>query len=304
MDKKDFYKEDFSLSEKIFWRLKKISALFGRIDFDVLLFSLQSAKRRGGWPLMKFLRRKKITNIDGGENILNYGAYKFKVPADSLIVADLVAIFSYRDKYFKKNFLPSCSFDGPYEMNGFEMKKGDFVIDAGANVGIFSLLAGDIVGSSGLVFAFEPVPLAADFLEKNILLNKRKNIKVLKFGLGSKAGKADFNLFSSLEESLVFFTGGREKIELDIISLDDFVKNNKIEKIDFIKADIEGMERDLLLGAKEVIKKFNPKLSICTYHRPDDPEVLSAIIKEFCSDYEIIFSEKKLFAQVQFKNNR
>ena len=61
---------------------------------------------------------------------------------------------------------------------------------------------------------------------------------------------------------------------VNVTTIDEFVKSNNIEKVDFIKADIEGAERDMLRGATEVLKKFAPKLAICIYHLPDDKEVL------------------------------
>lgn len=63
-----------------------------------------------------------------------------------------------------------------------------------------------------------------------------------------------------------------EKVK--VVSLDGFVENQGIKKIDFIKADIEGAERDMLLGATKVLREMAPKLSICTYHLPDDKKVL------------------------------
>lgn len=74
------------------------------------------------------------------------------------------------------------------------------------------------------------------------------------------------------------------------------MKENKIPKIDFIKVDVEGMERDLLIGAEETIKRFKPKIAICIYHRPDDPEVIEGIIKKFVPTYKITKTNYKLFA--------
>ncbi len=56
------------------------------------------------------------------------------------------------------------------------------------------------------------------------------------------------------------------------------------------------MEREALKGASETIAKFKPKLAICIYHLPDDPAVISKIIKDICSDYQIIQTKAKIYA--------
>ena len=62
-------------------------------------------------------------------------------------------------------------------------------------------------------------------------------------------------------------------------TIDDYVSENGIVRVDFIKADIEGAERDMLRGVVKILQRFKPKLSICTYHLKDDPEVLESIVK-------------------------
>jgi hypothetical protein len=85
-----------------------------------------------------------------------------------------------------------------------------------------------------------------------------------------------------------------EKIK--ITALDNFVHEQKLERVDFIKSDIEGAERDMLKGARGVLKEFAPKLALCTYHLPDDPEVMEALIKDANPDYKVVHIRKKLFA--------
>ncbi len=68
--------------------------------------------------------------------------------------------------------------------------------------------------------------------------------------------------------------------------------------MDFIKADIEGAERKMLKGAKETLRKYAPKLSICTYHLPDDKEVLTKIILEANPAYIITYKWDKLYAYI------
>jgi hypothetical protein len=92
----------------------------------------------------------------------------------------------------------------------------------------------------------------------------------------------------------------RENIteKISITTLDKFVEENKLGRVDFIKADIEGAERDMLRGATNVLRTFAPKLAICTYHLADDPEVLESIIKEANPDYTVVHLRHKLFACV------
>jgi hypothetical protein len=63
----------------------------------------------------------------------------------------------------------------------------------------------------------------------------------------------------------------QKQLVVPAITLDAFVERNNIERVDFIKADIEGAERNMLRGAKRILREFAPKLSICTYHLPDRP---------------------------------
>ena len=88
------------------------------------------------------------------------------------------------------------------------------------------------------------------------------------------------------------------QIEVKTTTIDEYVKVNGLESVDFIKADIEGAERYMLEGAKETLAKFAPKLSICTYHLPDDPEVLERLILRYNPDYIVEQGEKKLWAYV------
>jgi hypothetical protein len=89
-------------------------------------------------------------------------------------------------------------------------------------------------------------------------------------------------------------TNSSEKIK--ITTLDNFIHEQNLKKVDFIKSDIEGAERDMLKGARTVLKEFAPKLALCTYHLPDDPDVMEALIKDANPNYKVVHINKKLFA--------
>ena len=81
-------------------------------------------------------------------------------------------------------------------------------------------------------------------------------------------------------------------------TIDDYVSENGIVRVDFIKADIEGAERDMLRGVVKILQRFKPKLSICTYHLKDDPEVLESIVKNAVPEYKVHHAYKKMYVSV------
>ncbi len=198
-----------------------------------------------------------------------------------------------------REILKILSVEGSYENENVKLKKGDVVIDAGANMGLFSIFAQR--KGAKKVFAFEPQREAISILEKNIQHNKiESKVDIIPLGL------SDSNIIINLNYSgdghssgsIIMHNdkAGSEKIEC--VTLDSWVKNNKIEKIDFIKADIEGAERNMLMGATETLRKFQPRLAICIYHLPDDPEVISTLIKKANPAYCIEKTSHKIFAYV------
>jgi FkbM family methyltransferase len=187
--------------------------------------------------------------------------------------------------------------EGPYGYvdNNFDVtvKKGDVVIDAGAWIGDFSAYAA--CGGGG-VFAFEPEENNFSVLQKTAALNGNK-IYPVKKGLGKN--ECEIEMFGRGPSGSIERTapaGTRKITKIKITTLDKFADEENLKRLDFIKADIEGAERDMLAGAKNVLKDFAPKLAICTYHLPDDPEVLEGLIMEANPKYRVLHTRKKLFA--------
>lgn len=175
---------------------------------------------------------------------------------------------------------------------------GDIVIDAGAWVGDFSAYAN--YKGCKLSFAFEPSLSTYDALCKTAILNDG-NIFPIKIALSNKNGVENFYVFEENSACNRFGNACEvpqtaKKITVKTEKLDTFVQSNAIERIDFIKADIEGAERNLLAGAHNVLKKFAPKLSIATYHLPDDPEILKKIILDANPSYKIVQLRTMLYA--------
>jgi FkbM family methyltransferase len=158
-------------------------------------------------------------------------------------------------------------------INGFEkdvidyfkktVKEGDVVLDVGANIGIYSLIAGRRVGDNGKVYAFEPATKAFNILQYHIDLNHLKNITPIKSGVSNYTGEAEFNICEDDAYNSLGDTPMKEIIKKDtinIVSIDDFVLKNKINKVDIIKVDTEGAEFLVFTGAKKTLHKYKPVL--------------------------------------------
>ncbi|GHT39047.1 hypothetical protein AGMMS49965_04040 [Bacteroidia bacterium] len=210
----------------------------------------------------------------------------------------------HQDNYDKKVVLPLDKImrEGPYGyVDGtfdVTVKKGDVVIDAGAWIGDFSAYA---ASKGAIAYAFEPIEETYRWLCKTRDLNTEGQIHPIKKGLGSSecelkmtlvAGNSMANRAHNEDDNGV----SSEKVK--ITTLDKFVEENKLTRVDFIKSDIEGAERDMLRGATKVLQKFAPKLAICTYHLPDDPEVLEKIILDANPKYKVVHLRHKLMAAV------
>jgi len=135
------------------------------------------------------------------------------------------------------------------------------IFDIGGNIGYFSLYIGQKFPTAKF-YTFEPITKTFDFLQKNLLLNKTQNISAFNIGLSSEKQEMEmfFNPELSGNSSLKDLSENKniEKMICKFSTLDDFAKENKIQKIDFIKCDVEGAEKFVFEGGLETIKAHRP----------------------------------------------
>lgn len=188
------------------------------------------------------------------------------------------------------------------------VEKGDVVLDLGACWGDTALYFACKTEAHGKVYSFEFIPDNIKLFNMNIALNPNliKQIELIQHPVSNKTGEK------------IYFTdrGPSSKIEINpfvgqtgettTISIDDFVKNNNIQKVDFIKMDIEGAEPVALEGAIETIRRFKPKLAIAIYHSMDDfvniPNWINELnlgYKLYLDHYTIHSEETVIFAKVE-----
>lgn len=151
------------------------------------------------------------------------------------------------------------------------LSDNSIIIDVGAHSGQFTKLFSTLV-PDGRVYAFEPGSYARSILKKVICLHRLKNVTQINKGLGENYKKEQLNIPIKKSGSLGFGLShlGSDKHDvrttlseiIEITTLDSFAESEKLEKINFIKADIEGWEMQLLLGAKSAIQKWHPILTL------------------------------------------
>ncbi len=260
--------------------------------------------------LSKFVRKYRIGNLpeddlcaalkevyfDNASGCLNFGGVKFFVPETAAEKEMYFAEFGDMMLPYltdNPNVLDYFYIDGPYELGSVRLDSGDVVIDCGANMGSFAAFTAT---RDCKVYAFEPMPVIIDkYLSVTSRLNN-DSFMICPYALSDKTGTARFS--QNMDNLAASAMSDEGEVIVKTITLDDYVNENNLASVDFIKADIEGAERLLLKGAKNTIKTFKPKLSICKYHFPDDPEVLKALILDACPDYKIEEKYKKIYAYV------
>lgn len=187
--------------------------------------------------------------------------------------------------------------EGLYEYNDVKLNKDDVVLDLGANMGSFSVYA---VSKGCIPYAFEPTPESIEIVKKHSELNGGR-INIEPYAVADKCGETALylNSYSSGGNSIALGGGSKSNcIMVKTITVDEFVDLARLERVDFIKADIEGAERLMLQGAQDTLKKYAPKLALCTYHLPDDKEVLTDLILKANPNYKIEYKWDKLFAHI------
>ena len=153
----------------------------------------------------------------------------------------------------------------PYDELFSLVKPGMMVIDAGANMGFTALNIANKLKNKGIVYAFEPDAHNYSVLQNNLLLNPGLQIEPFKLGLGNIKEDVKLEVIneSNRGENQITTNPSTPKFSIvAIITLDDFIAEQQIEKVDLIKIDTEGFEMNILKGATETITKNKPVLFI------------------------------------------
>ncbi len=144
---------------------------------------------------------------------------------------------------------------------------GDVVIDAGANIGIFSLKAAREIGPSGTLLAVEPATKTFAKLKTNVSNNHFQNIRLFQCAAGPTNGEATLYLERHDGHSSLYTRPGRDRNSerVPVRPLDDILESSGLKRCDFLKIDTEGAELGVLEGAERILSDFRPYLSMETH---------------------------------------
>ncbi len=180
-------------------------------------------------------------------------------------------------------------------------KEGDIVIEVGANIGAHTVYLSKLVGK-GSIFAFEPQRLVFQNLCANLAINSISNVFTYQEAIGAENGnivipECDFtknNNFGGIN-----IQNSKSGMIVNKQKLDNFLNN--INRLKLLKIDVEGMEIDVIKGAKELIKKFRPIIYIENDRQEHSKNLIELI---WSLDYKIYWHLPRLYNENNFFNEK
>jgi len=215
--------------------------------------------------LSKALNDESITSLFEGEDVI-------KIDGENT---------NYKD-YTITGLGESCArelYAELYKMKYVFPKKADIIFDIGGYKGDTAAFFAYHVGESGKVFSFEPTKVNYSCLQKNIKDNNLERIvEIHNVGFSDiPATMKATSIDSGAPWS--FIDSGKGDEDVKITTIDTFVEENNLDKIDFIKMDVEGFEEKVIRGGCKTLKKFNPSLVIPLYHKTSDLTELPLLLR-------------------------
>jgi FkbM family methyltransferase len=161
-----------------------------------------------------------------------------------------------------------CKTDSSFGVLNY-VSEGDAILDIGGNIGQTAMMMADKAKSGGRVFSFEPFPTTYEKFVNNLSLNPalQKIVSITNCAMGDAPAVLkmyrDCETNSGSNRILVDVSqNSGDLVEVPVLTVDKFVSDNGIQKIDFVKIDVEGFEMNVLKGAVETLKKYLPALFI------------------------------------------
>jgi FkbM family methyltransferase len=185
---------------------------------------------------------------------------------------------------------------------------GDVVLDIGGCWGDTALYFASLVGPAGRVYTFEFDPESLAILRTNLSLNPElaDRIVVVERALWETSGETLGIAPAGRMTHLLPTADTPQERSVATITVDDFAEREGLERVDFVKMDVEGAELSVLRGAAGVLAEFGPSLAVAAYHRDDDlvriPELIDSQrpgYRFFLETFSAVEEETVLFATLR-----
>ena len=170
---------------------------------------------------------------------------------------------------------------------GTRIRPGDIVLDAGANVGVFTRKA--LLAGAAKVVAIEPGPENLECLRRNFATEIADGRVVLySKGIWDKDDVLKFAIDpnNSAMDTFVRKIENPKSIQVPVTTVDRLVTELRLPGVDFIKMDIEGAEQKAVVGSKNTIAKFHPRMALCIYHVRGDEKMVPKLVADAYPDYQ------------------
>ena len=188
---------------------------------------------------------------------------------------------------------------------GTRIHAGDIVLDAGANVGVFTRKA--LRAGAAKVVAIEPGPENVECLRRNFAAEIAEGrVVVYPKGVWDKDDvlRLSIDVASSAKDSFLRPIENNQYVEAPLTTIDKMVAELGLPKVDFIKMDIEGAERKAVVGGQNTIARFRPRMALCIYHVAGDEVMIPKLVTGVVSGYKLsktcLCDESRIQPEVAF----
>lgn len=188
---------------------------------------------------------------------------------------------------------------------GNRIRAGDIVLDAGANVGVFTRKA--LTAGASKVIAIEPGLENLECLRRNFATEIAVGrVVIYPKGIWDKDDVLKFAIdpSNSAKDTFVRQIDNAQFIQVPVTTVDKLVAELQLPKVDFIKMDIEGAEQKAVVGSKNTIAKYHPRMALCIYHLQGDEKMVPKLVADAYSGYQTsktcLCTQDRVVPEVEF----